>query len=133
MLENLFAFVVEDDAHCLLVMSKTLRELGIQFKRNTNGANVLPQLYTMYPRPNFILLTIDLPDENAYAIARYITSDAALKDIPVIGVGHADSSAIARMQSCGFSGVIGKPIQRSRLGGLLRQVLSGEPLWPATA
>jgi CheY-like chemotaxis protein len=131
-LENLVALVVEDDAHCLVVMSKTLKELGVRFKRNTTGAHVIEQIHTMYPRPDFILLNMDLPDGDAYAIAHHIQSDAALRQIPVIGVGDSDSTNIRKMQSNGFSGLVAKPIMRSQLGALLRQVLAGEQVWPAT-
>ncbi len=133
MLENRVALVVEDDAHCLMVISKTLKELGVRFKRNTNGAHILEQLHTMYPRPDFILLNIDLSDVDPYAVAHQIHTDPALRSIPVIGVGDFDSSTIKRMQSSGFAGLVGKPILRRQMGDLLRQVLSGHKVWPATA
>jgi CheY-like chemotaxis protein len=127
MLENRVALVVEDDAHCLMVISKALKELGVRFKRNTTGANVLEQIHSMCPRPDCILLSLDLPEEDAYTIAQRIRTDPIMSEIPLIAVG--DLSNTSKLQASGFDGLVSKPISRSQLGHLLRSIISGEQAW----
>ena len=76
MLEDKWALVVENDAHTLVAISSILRDLGIRFKRNTTGENVVEQIRAMNPRPDFILLDTDLPHAEAFVINRHVQSDS---------------------------------------------------------
>ncbi len=130
MLENKWALVVEDDAHNLLAISGLLRDLGVRFKRNTTGANVLEQLRAMQPTPDFIILDVDLPHGDAFTIKERLRADAKLRNIPVITIGEgALADQPPQVLHAGFAGYIPKPLPRKRFGDIIRRVLSGEQVW----
>jgi putative two-component system response regulator len=131
-LEDKWALVVEDDAHSLVALSSILRDLGIHFKRNTTGANVLSQLRSMTPLPDFILMDIDLSGGDAFAILRQIRTSGETTGIPVIVFGEAQEFAVRqRAQSAGFSAYLPKPLPRRQFGSLLTRILNGENVWQA--
>jgi CheY-like chemotaxis protein len=128
--ENLWALVIEDDAHSLIAISNLLRALGIQYKRNTTGANAIEQLRGMHPRPNFILLDLNLPQANAFELALNIRRDPYLADIPIICLGESHTNHyLERAQQCGCHGYMTKPLPRQDFADLLRNILSGGQFW----
>jgi CheY-like chemotaxis protein len=132
--DDRWALVVEDDAHSLVVISSILRELGIQFKRNTTGANVPEQIHSMSPAPDFVLLDIDLSQGDAFTINRHLQSDPDTRAIPVIALAAADDYAVRkRAQRAGFAGLIVKPVPRRQFGELISRVLAGEQVWEAVS
>jgi CheY-like chemotaxis protein len=127
-LENRWALVVEDDAHSLVAMTSILRDLGVNFKRNTTGANVTEQMRAMDPLPDFVLLNIDLPNGGAFAIHQKIQSDPAARGIPVIAVG-ATVDLRQQARRSGFAGFIPKPLPRRQFGEILQRILDGDNFW----
>ncbi|HLV36261.1 MAG TPA: response regulator, partial [Spirillospora sp.] len=71
--EDKQALIVEDDAHHLLALSSLLSDFNITYKRNTTGANVLSQARRL--QPDFILLDLDLPDDDPFAIYEKLRAD----------------------------------------------------------
>ncbi|MBE2266931.1 MAG: response regulator [Anaerolinea sp.] len=129
-LENRLALVVEGDAHSLAVISSLLRDLGIVYKRNTTGANVLEQLRAMQPRPDFILMNLDLPENDGFTVGVAILEDHALADIPIILLGSGGlGDLVPRLSGSAFAGYVSKPLPRKSFGDILRRVLSGEHVW----
>jgi CheY-like chemotaxis protein len=125
--DDRWALIVEDDAHSLVAISSILRELGIQFKRNTTGANVPEQIHSMSPSPDFVLLDIDLAQGDAFTINQHLQSDSDARAIPVIALASADDYAVRkRVQSAGFAGLIVKPLPRRQFGELINRILAGE-------
>jgi CheY-like chemotaxis protein len=113
-LENKLALIVEDDAHNLMALGSLLRGFRIAFKRNTTGANVVQQIRNMRPRPDFILLDMDLPQGDPFEIYDKLRADVELRVIPVIAI--ADKKAMAEwitiIKEIGFDGFITKPIDQ---------------------
>jgi CheY-like chemotaxis protein len=131
-LKDKWALVVEDDAHTLVAISSILRDLGIGFKRNTTGANVIEQIRAMNPTPDFVLLDIDLPHDDAFTINQLIHSDTTVHNIPVIAVGSVIDFALRqRLQREGFATFVRKPLPRRQFGDLLQHVLGGNEGWEA--
>jgi len=129
-LEDKWALVVENDAHSLVAISSILRDLGIHYKRNTTGENVTGQMQAMNPRPDFVLLDIDLPYNEAFVINLNIQADAMLRTIPVMAVGSViDFAARQRLQHDGFATFILKPLPRRQFGDLVECILSGGDCW----
>jgi two-component system sensor histidine kinase/response regulator len=129
-LDTLWALVIEDDAHSLRAISNILDEQGIRFKRNTTGANVLYQLHEMQPRPDFILLDLDLPQADAFDLTLSIRRDPDLRDIPIVCLGESTAQQfVERAQECGCDGLFSKPLPRRQFAELLRRVLDGEQVW----
>ncbi|MBZ0287143.1 MAG: response regulator [Anaerolineae bacterium] len=129
-LENSWALVVEDDAHDLLAVTRLLQELRVQYKRNTTGKDVALKARTMQPRPDIILLDMDLPDASTFDICEAIHSDDMLAAIPVVAIGDRKWTAYEHsLQACGFAGFICKPLPRRHFGQLLQDVLDGKAVW----
>jgi CheY-like chemotaxis protein len=126
----MWALIIEDDAHSLNAISNMFREQGIRFKRNTTGANVLQQLRHMHPRPDFILLDLDLPQADPFDITTSIRLDPNLHDIPIICLGEADThQSVKRAQQSGCDSFLTKPLPRRQFADMLHRILNGEQLW----
>jgi len=131
-LENTWALVVEDDAHDLFAITRLLQELHVQYKRNTTGKDVARKAREMQPRPDIILLDMDLPDANTFDICGDLHSDEVLSTIPVVAIGSAKwCAAEADLRACGFAGFIRKPLPRKSFGQLLQHILDGKVIWSA--
>jgi CheY-like chemotaxis protein len=128
--ENTWALVVEDDAHDLLAVTQLLKELRIQFKRNTTGKDVALKAREMQPRPDIILLDMDLPDADTFDICGAIHSDDLLANIPIVALGSPKWTEYkTALQGCGFAGFISKPLPRKCFGQLIQDVLDGKFVW----
>ncbi len=122
--KNTQALIVEDDAHNLMALSSLLSGLKIQFKRNTTGANVLQQ--AMRVRPDFILLDMDLPEGDSFAILEKLLANKDLQDTPVIAIGDSTllDQLLPRIHNSGFAGHIAKPVSPRSFESLLASVLA---------
>lgn len=119
-LTALTAFVVEDDPHALQAVSSLLSEIGIRYKRNTTGSNVIMQVQAMLPRPDVILLDFSLPHGDACAIASFLHNAPDLQQIPVIAM--LDSNALPcsfTASQLGLADVMTKPLPRNSLGTII--------------
>lgn len=126
---TLHAFVIEDDAHSLVAIGSLLDELGIAYKRNTTGANVARQLQEMRPWPDFILLNIDLPDGDAFAICRELRAFPCTQTIPIIAVADDFSPEMLKaVRAGGFDAYVLKPLPRRCFSQCLQRVIAGEQM-----
>jgi two-component system cell cycle response regulator DivK len=126
-LENTWALVVEADPHNLIAIGNILSELGVSFKRNTTGKNVASQVRAMQPKPDFILLAMELPEGDALAICREIQADPELAAVPVVAISEESVSGLfQQLKAAGFAGYIRKPLPRRQLGEMLRRMLKGD-------
>jgi CheY-like chemotaxis protein len=129
-IDHLWGLVVEDDAHNLIAVTELFKELGIHYKRNTNGAQVAGQVHQMHPKPNFILVSMDLAEGDPFAICQNIRFDPLLKDIPVIAMGSVNCLPMQpQIQASGCAGFLLKPLPRKQFGPLLQRILAGERIW----
>ncbi len=130
MIDRLWGLVVEDDAHNLIAVTELFKELGIHYKRNTNGAQVAGQVHMMRPKPDFILVSMDLTESDPLAICQNIRFDPLLRDIPVIAMGSASCLPMQpQIKACGCAGFLLKPLPRKQFGPLLKRILAGETIW----
>ncbi|MDZ4770189.1 MAG: response regulator [Chloroflexota bacterium] len=114
------ALIIEDDAHSLFAIALILRDLEVQFKRNTTGAKSTQQAAAMTPAPDFILLDLDLPSADALAVLRKLTADPRTRTIPVIAMTDrscSDRGALALVG--GALAVLAKPFSRRQLADLI--------------
>lgn len=122
MFKGTLALVVEDDAHSLIAISAILKELGIQYKRNTTGAHVLEQVRQMYPKPDFVLLDTDLPEGDPLVICQSIHDDERLAQIPVIAMCRDENRLRPFERTC-YAGILPKPLPRKHAGKMLQSIL----------
>jgi CheY-like chemotaxis protein len=127
---NIWALVVEDDAHQLMVISTLLRKMDIRCKRNTTESHVQEQALGMSPKPDFILIELDLMRGDPFAILDTLHRDKATAQIPVLAVG--DEKWLYqqdRLRAAHCAGWITKPIPQQQFEQFIQRVLDGEDLW----
>ncbi len=123
-----YALVVEGDPHNLIAVSALLRELKVPFKRNTTGEGVVDQIHQMDPRPNVILMALDLPEGDAFAIASALRSDPALVCVRLVAIGPTEPQ-FAQLEVAGFDGFIATPLPRRQFRALLTRLMAGEHVY----
>ncbi len=124
---TLHAFLIEDDAHSLVAIGSLLDELGIAYKRNTTGANVALQLQDMQPRPDFILLNLDLPEGDAFAICRELRASPCTQAIPIIALtAHTIAGDREKTLAAGCDDYSTKPVDFPQLLTKIQALLKME-------
>ncbi len=130
MSSTIWALVVEDDAHQLMVLSAILNNMGFSFKRNTTGNNVREQAQAMSPTPDFIILELDLMRRDPFEILGTLHEDDMTAHIPIIVLGDEKwFYQQDRLRTAHCAGYINKPIPRLAFERLIQRVLDGEDLW----
>lgn len=120
MSNRVHALVVEDDAHSLFAISLILRDLEIQFKRNTTGAKTIQQVMAMEPLPDFILLDLNLPGADAFSILRKLATDPKTRHIPIIAIGDSNCIGLqAQAIKMGAVEFLLKPFSRRQFADLI--------------
>lgn len=117
--------LVESDPHNLIAVSSLLRELKLRFKRNTTGGGVITQMRQMEPRPDLVLMALDLAEGNALEIATAIKADPVLARVRLIAIGP-DDPAPCQLETAGFDGFIATPLPRRHFSALLKRLMAGE-------
>lgn len=130
MSSTIWALIVEDDAHQLMVLSAILKSMGILCKRNTTGNNVREQARTMASVPDFIILELDLMRSDPFEILEALYEDDMTAHVPIIVLGDEKwFYQQDRLRAAYCAGYISKPIPRLAFERLIQRVLDGEDLW----
>jgi CheY-like chemotaxis protein len=100
---------IDDNAPSLYLVTFLLKAHGcevLQARSGTEGIETAIQ-----SRPDLILLDIQLPIMDGYAVARKLRSDAALKKTPIVALtSYAMVGDRERALAAGCTGYIEKPI-----------------------
>ncbi len=113
--------LVEDDLGDILLTKLAFREAGFQNKLIVvgDGQQALDYIYhrgvytdiEKYPRPDLILLDINMPKINGFEVLKIIKSDNDSKSIPVIMLTSSRSeNDIAKCYQDGATSYISKPL-----------------------
>jgi two-component system, cell cycle response regulator DivK len=130
--EDAHILVVEDDVDNRFVLLELLRRMGVQ---SCIGVAAGWQLFKHVDEhtalhADLILLDIQLPGEDGYAICQRIRETPALRDVRVVAVtASVLQQDIARVRQTGFDGFIGKPLRRERFPEQVRRILTGQEVW----
>ena len=125
-----YILVIEDDANNLMVATDFLHILGVKYvNARASGWQGL-KLAESLPQIDLILLDIQLPHEDGYAILRRIRSMPKLKDTRVVAVtANVLPQDEARAREAGFDGFIGKPLDFDLFPHQITAILNGEQVW----
>lgn len=110
--------LVEDDEEDVLLTKDALRnsKLAIELEVVTNGEHALTYLrqespYTDKPRPDLVLLDINLPRKNGWEVLKTIKTHDSLKSLPVtILTTSSEDPDIQRSYDLGANSYITKPV-----------------------
>lgn len=125
--------VVEDNADNLFIVVDMLRE-DVQVKycnARASGRQFFKLLETQPTLPvDLILLDIQIPYEDGYAVLQQIRTMPRLRDALVVAVtANVMPQDVSKARSAGFDGFIGKPLDADRFPGQIERILRGESVW----
>jgi CheY-like chemotaxis protein len=115
--------VVDNDPTSVEILNRILSREGYQVVTTLSGADVLRLVKEM--RPFAITLDLDMPDLDGWAVLKSLKADAALATIPVIIVSTIDERT--RGIASGAADYMVKPVDRTRLLGLVKRLHGGTP------
>jgi DNA-binding response OmpR family regulator len=121
--------IIDDSTTECLYMSQTLKQAGYQVSYVMNGREGLRQV--MAERPHCLILDVVLPEMNGYEICRYLRTQAAFKQLPIIMVSTKRTSVdtIWALRQ-GASRYLSKPFAQEALLSVVQELLSARQLSP---
>jgi two-component system cell cycle response regulator DivK len=122
--------VVEDNVNNYHLILRLLTELGIEHcEWITSGWKVAEEANN-FEEIDLILLDIQLPYEDGFAVQRRLRQHPRLKDTNIVAVtANASESYMQRAINEGFDGFIGKPLDPDRFPNQIRRILEGKVVW----
>jgi two-component system cell cycle response regulator DivK len=125
--------VVEDNPDNLFIALELLRRAGAGYYDGRASGSQLFSLIATLDRPiDLILLDLQLPVDDGYAILAQIHTTPGLQDTRVVALtANIMPDDLARARAAGFEGLIGKPINRRRFAQQVMCALAGEAVWEA--
>ncbi|MBZ0281887.1 MAG: hypothetical protein K8L97_14195 [Anaerolineae bacterium] len=120
-----WALVVANDAHTLVIVTDFLKELNIHYKRNTTGVGVPQQARAL--QPALILLDLDLADHDPFAIIKAIQVTSELTDTPILAIGNPSWEATPALTTAKLAGFVAKPLPRHQFRQAVQTALNLPP------
>jgi two-component system cell cycle response regulator DivK len=131
--KNASVIVVEDNADNLFIITDLLKaDVGVRYCNARASGRQLFKLLNSKPGfvVDLILLDIQIPYEDGYAILKQIHACPTLRTTKVVAVtANVMPQDIARAKEAGFDGFIGKPIDADRFPQQIERILAGEIVW----
>jgi two-component system cell cycle response regulator DivK len=125
--------VVEDNAFSMFALLDLLRhELGVAYAMGRPDGNGLFELIAQEAlTPDLVLLDLQIPREDGYAVLRRIRASPALRTATVAAVtANVLHAEVQRARLAGFDGFIGKPIDDdARFCEQISRLLRREAVW----
>jgi two-component system, cell cycle response regulator DivK len=101
--------IIEDNEQNLYLATFLLEKSGYEIFAARNGSEGIPLAGRI--RPDAILLDIQLPEMDGYAVARALREDEGLKHVPIVAVtSYAMLGDKERALKAGCNAYIEKPI-----------------------
>lgn len=114
--------VAEDDADIRLMMLTLLSVRGYKTAEARDGQETLEVASVL--RPNLILMDLQLPRLNGFAVARFIRQNEALRRVPIIVVSAHDPAKHRNLAlAAGCNAYVQKPIDFDSLDGMILNLL----------
>ncbi len=95
-----------------------------------NSWDFIERLKALSPRPDFILLDIRVEPYDGYKLLKMLRGDPECTGVKVLAVtASVIGEEIERLQSEGFDGAFGKPVDMLTFPNLFRRLEMGESIW----
>jgi two-component system, cell cycle response regulator DivK len=116
--------IIEDNEQNIYMMTFLLEKHGYQVIQARNGIEGIERANQV--KPALILLDIQLPVMDGYAVARELKGSQALVDIPLVAVtSYAMVGDREKVMTVGCNGYIEKPIDPESFIYQIREYLKG--------
>lgn len=117
--------IIEDNAQNMYMMRFLLEKNGFTVIEAQNGREGIEK--ALSHKPNAVLLDIQLPEMDGYAVAKELKSHPQIEHIPIIAVtSYAMVGDRERIIAAGATGYIEKPINPDTFVSELIQYISCE-------
>jgi two-component system, cell cycle response regulator DivK len=125
-----YILLIEDDPNNLMVATDLLRMVGVKYINSRASGWQGLKLAETLPQVDLILLDIQLPREDGYAVLEHIRKHPKLSATRVVAVtANVLPQDEVKARAAGFDGFIGKPLDFDRFPQQIRALLAGEPVW----
>jgi CheY-like chemotaxis protein len=123
--------LAEDNSTDVMIMREALETIGAKLELHvvSDGVGVLAFLarqapYAQAPRPDLILLDLNMPRMNGIEVLTHIKTDAQLRTIPVLMLTTSGSEDdVTRAYAAHANCYIQKPVELTRTIALIRDVM----------
>ncbi|HNM13704.1 MAG TPA: response regulator, partial [bacterium] len=115
--------LVEDNEVNMRLVERTIKNPAYTIVSAGNGEEALERA-AQY-KPDLIILDIQIPKMDGYAVARTLKADPALKHIPIIALtAHAMKGDEEKILAAGCDSYVSKPIEVSKFREKINDLLS---------
>jgi two-component system cell cycle response regulator DivK len=115
--------VAEDDEDVRLLMRTRLNVRGYRVVEARDGQETLELAKDV--RPDIVLMDLQLPRINGFAVARFLRQTDSLRRVPIIVVSAHDPAKHRNLAlAAGCNAYVQKPIDFDHLDGLMTSLLS---------
>lgn len=116
--------IVDDKASNRELLRTSLEHAGYEVLEAAEGEEALRVMRET--RPDLVMLDIQMPGLDGYAVLERVMADEELRRIPVVAVtAYAMAGDSARGKAAGFRDYITKPVRLRQLLGVVEQHLQG--------
>lgn len=114
--------IAEDDADTRLMLKTLLEMKGYRTAEAADGQQAVERAADV--RPDLILVDLQLPRLNGFAVTRYVRQHEELRRVPIVIVsGHDPARHLNLARAAGCNAYLQKPIDFDALDGLLNDLL----------
>ena len=116
--------VAEDDADIRLMMLTLLGMKGYKTAEARDGQETYDVARVL--RPDVILMDLQLPRLNGFAVARFVRQTEALRGVPIIVVSAHDPAKHRNLAlAAGCNAYVQKPVDFDSLDGMILSLVGG--------
>ena len=116
--------VAEDDADARLLLKTLLGMRGYRVVEARDGQETLD--VARETRPDLILMDLQLPRLNGFAVSRFVRQTDGLRGVPIIIVSAHDPAKHRNLAlAAGCNAYVQKPIDFDSLDGMMLSLLGG--------
>ena len=113
--------LVEDNQTVRKIISYSLMRVGINVIEASDGVEALEKVYS--EKPDLVLLDINIPKLNGYAVCTQIKSDHQTQHIPVIFcTSKNDKNEYDEAKKYGADGYLNKPFKHSDIIPMIKNL-----------
>ncbi len=130
--KNIYFLYVEDDELSRKVLGLILKiGMGVKdFEIFETSADFMARVRALPSLPDIILLDIHIHPHDGFEMLRMLRADPTYKKSKIIALtASVTSDEIKKMQSGGFNGAIGKPVNISEFPKQIQRILKNEMVW----
>lgn len=132
MVDEPVVLCVDDDALSRKIMQMLLQgRMGLaRVMLWENSIDFDVKLAALTPKPDLIILDIQVPPYNGYEMLAMARQIAAFQNTPIIAItASVMNEEVFQLRAAGFNGCIAKPIQPGAFPDIIRRILAGEAVW----